>query len=313
MSEKDYLKDALSLINRSEYEAARAVLIEGLKENPDDEKLLNLYSWVLFKLEQYEEMIEVYKKMVKINSQISFTMFFNLGKAYFNLGDYRSAIDAFIKTIELVPNHKNALFYLSACYEKMGDLKSSKKVLSNIISKNLSEDEKSKLSFQEGLEEYYLIDLLTSDNIKETPQSYSKINLYGSWSIVKDRFVLVEGKLNRESFIEHILLTGEGKVIVKGYNFVLYLSETENIWINCRYLTGIEGSFDVPFNKSNIMKFTGPKKIILPRLDYFIEDVEDKDIINKDDIFTLIGIDKLSVEENNVIIGKGKGRGIFLK
>ncbi len=313
MSEKDYLKDALSLINKSEFEEARSVLMEGLKENPEDEKLLNLYSWVLFQLEKYEEMIEVYKKMVKLNSQISFTMFFNLGKAYFNLGEYRSAIDAFVKTIELVPNHKNALFYLSACYEKLGDLKSSKKVLSNIIDKNLSDDEKAKISFQEGLDEYSLMDILTSDISKDSQQPQSRINLFGSWSIVKESFIIIDGRLNRESFIEHVFLSGEGRAILRGSNFMLYLNETEEIWMNCKYLVGVEGAFEVPFNRSLIMKIKGPKKIILPRLSYYVEEIEDKDIISKDHVFMLMGIERLSVEENNLLTCKGRGRGIILK
>lgn len=313
MTEKDYLKDTLSYINRGDYKEAEVILKNGLQENPEDEKLLNLLSWVLFQLEKYQEMIDIYKKMVKLNSQISFTMFFNLGKAYFQLGDYRSAIDAFVKTIELVPNHKNALFFLSASYEKLGDLKTSKKVLSKIIDKNLLESEKTKISIQEGLEEYSLTELITSNIHKELKENYSKVLLYGSWSIVKDRYILIDGKFSRENFIEHVYVNGGGKVLLKGSNVLLYLNENDEIWLNGKYLVGIEGTFEGPFNKANIIKIRGPKKVIIPTIDYFIEDIEEKDVINKDDVFLLVDVDKVSVEENNALINKGKGRAVFLK
>ncbi|MCX7990448.1 MAG: tetratricopeptide repeat protein [Proteobacteria bacterium] len=313
MADKDYLKDALSCINRGDYEQAEKILKEGLEKLPDDEKLLNLLSWVLFQLEKYQEMIDVYKKMVKLNSQISFTMFFNLGKAYFQLGDYKSAIDAFVKTIEFVPDHKNALFYLSACYEKLGDIKSSKKVLSKIIDKNLTEEERTKISLQEGLEEFSLVDLLTSDALVVEKNSISKVIFYGSWSIVKDKYILLDGKLNKENFIEHVYLNGEGRVVLKGDNIILNLKENEEIWINGKYLVGIDGGFEGPFNKSNIIKIRGTKKVIIPHRDHFIEDIDEKDVINKEDLFLLLGIEKVILEENSIIVTKGKGRAIFLK
>lgn len=313
MAHKDYLKDALSYINKSDYKSAETLLKEGLKELPEDEKLLNLLSWVLFQLEKYQEMIDVYKRMVKLNSQISFTMFFNLGKAYFQLGDYKSAIDAFVKTIEFVPDHKNALFYLSACYEKLGDIKSSKKVLSKIIDKNLSEEEWAKISMQEGLDEVSIVEYITSDvKIAEKSNKISKVIFYGNWSIVKDKYIFIDGKLTKENFIEHVYLNGEGRAILKGNNVVLNLKEGDEIWINGKHLVGIDGSFEGPFNKSNIVKIRGPKKVIIPYDEYFIEDIDEQDIINKEELFLILGIEKLVVEENNIIIIKGKGRAIFL-
>lgn len=311
MTQKDYLKDALSCINRSDYKKAEVLLKEGLKENPDDEKLLNLLSWVLFQLEKYQEMIDIYKKMVKLNSSISFTLFFNLGKAYFHLGDYRAAIDAFIKTIEMVPDHKNALFYLSACYEKLGDVKSSKKILSNIIGKNLSESELTNITMQEGLEEITLLDLITSkiSDIKIT--SPSKMSLYGNWSIAKDLYLVIDGKLKKENFIEHIFLNGEGRLILKGRNIVLNLNEDDGVWINGKYLVGINGSFEGPFNKKSVLKIKGPKKIIIPYDNYLIEEIEEQDIISKEDFFLISGVEKLAIEDNHVVNLKGKGRAVF--
>ncbi len=315
MAEKDYLKDALSLINKCDYKSAEQLLKEGLDLYPDDEKLLNLLSWILFHLEKYQEMIDVYKKLVKLNSQISFTMFFNLGKAYFQLGDYKSAIDAFIKTIELVPSHKNALFYLSACYEKLGDLKSSKKVLSKIIDKNLSDEERGNISLQEGLEEVTIIDLLTSKVESKEIKKYniSKIKFYGNWSIVKDKYILLEGSLNKENFIEHVFISGEGGAILKTDSVTLNIKENEEIWINGKYLVGIEGGFEGPFNKSNFIRIKGPRKVIFTYLEHFLADINEGDVINKDHILLLLGIDKVSLEENNIIILKGKGRALLLK
>jgi len=56
----------------------------------------------------------------------------------------------------------------------------------------------------------------------------------------------------------------------------------------------------------------GAKKVIIPYDEYFIEDIDEQDIINKEELFLILGIEKLIVEENNIIIIKGKGRAIFL-
>lgn len=215
---KDYLKEGLFFVNKSQLDEAEKVLREGMELFPNDEKILNLLGWVLYQRGKYQDMVELYKRLVKLNPQQSFTLFYNLGRAYFQLKDYQSAINAFHKTLEIVPEHKNALFYLSTSYEKLGDIKSSKKYLSKLIKKGNLDEQLKDVSMQEGITEYNvdeLLDYLKSPyNIER--QGFTKASLFGLWSINKDFLLLWPKSICKESYIEHVVFKGEGRVVFKG-------------------------------------------------------------------------------------------------
>lgn len=308
--EKDYLKESLALINKTNFEEAESLLKEGIGNTPDNEKLLNLLGWVLYQREKYEEMIETYKKLVKLNPLQSFSLFYNLGRAYFMIKDYRSAIEAFNKTLELAPNHRNALFYLSASYEKLGDLKNSKKFLSKLVEQGKLDEDVKGISIQEGLLEYPVNDFI--DLLKTKSEfgiaNYKKASLFGIWSINTDYLVLWSGGFEIENFIEHKVFKGDGKVIFNGEPVVVVLSENDEIMISGNYLLGIDNLFECAFNKSNIIKIKGPRKIIIQKKQTFVEEVKEKDIFKKDKILALIGNLKVkSLNEDFLTVQKGKG------
>ncbi len=314
MTEKDYLREGLALINKGDLEGAEAILKEGLSKEPDDEKLLNLMGWVLYQREKYEEMIEVYKNLVKKNPQQSFSLFYNLGRAYFNLKEYRSAIDAFNKTLELAPNHKSAMFYLSASYEKIGDLKSSKKVLAKLVEHGKLNEEVKDVSIQEGLSEYNVDYFLETfrQNFDVKTELYKKSSLFGVWSINTDFISVWSEKFEIENFIEHVVLKGEGRIIFKEEPFILILSEKDEILVNAEHLVGIDNIFECAFNRASLIKIKGPRKVILQKRRFFIEDIEEKDVIRKEGLVGLIGQLKVKEVENGLLtIKKGTGKVIL--
>ncbi|GAB4437371.1 MAG: hypothetical protein OHK0040_08720 [bacterium] len=313
--EKDYLKECLALINKPDLEEAEKLLKEGVNNSPDNEKLLNLLGWVLYQREKYEEMIEIYKKLVKLNPMQSFSLFYNLGRAYFMTKEYRSAIDAFHKTLELAPTHKNALFYLSAAYEKLGDLKNSKKFLSKLVEQGKIDEDIKGISIQEGLQEFLLGEFveLQKAKIDTVGINYKRASFFGTWSINSDYLVLWSGSFETENFIEHVVFKGEGRIVFNGEPIVLVLSENDEIMITGSYLLGIDNLFECAFNKSNIIKIKGPRKVIIQRKPFFVEEVKEKDLFRKDKVFALIGNFKVkSVNENLLSVQKGKGKVLFI-
>lgn len=312
--EKDYLKEGLALINRANLEEAEKVLSEGAAVMPENEKILNLLGWVFYQREKYQEMIDIYKKLVKLNPQQSFSLFYNLGRAYFMLKDYRSAVEAFTKTVELAPTHKNALFYLSAAYEKLGDIKSSKKFLTKLINQGKLDEDIKDISIQEGLSEYSLPDFLNliKTNSKSDKVLFNKASLFGVWSINTD-FLCQWPAVDIENFIEHIVLKGEGIVVFKGNPCILLLSADEEIMIAGSNLVGIDNFFECGFNKSNIIKIKGPRKVILQLKPCFLSEVKEQDVIKKDNLMALIGNLKIKASNENLLtIQKGKGFAILI-
>jgi hypothetical protein len=308
---KDFLKDSMALINKADYTGAEDFINEGLRDSPNDEKLLNLLGWVLFKREKYEGMIKVYKKLVKVNAQLSFTMFYNLGKAYFQLKDYQSAIDAFSKTIEQVPGHKNALFYLSAAYENIGDLKTAKKILSRLTEKGNVGEEIKGVSIQTGLNEYTIDELVeaSGENDRDFPiPQYLRVNLFGIWSIVKDFLIIWDGNFETEHFIEHSVFSGEGRIVCQGELVVFLLGKNDEIWVNGKFFVGMDSVFTGGFNKDSLFKIKGPRKVILRRIPALIENVSEKDCIKKDDLIAVVGNAKLKANDDVVVIQKGSGK-----
>lgn len=274
MEKKDYLKEGLSLINKSDFESAEVLLKEGLSHDSDNEKLLNLLGWVLYQTGRYEEMIEIYKKLVKSNPQQSFSLFYNLGRAYFKLKDYCSAAEAFRKTIEITPNHKNAIFYLSASYEKLGDLKSSKKYLAELVSQGKLDDKIKDVSIQSGLIERSIEDLNDFYNsINMSQSNYKRASFFGTWSIATDHVIIWSGSFETENFIEHAVFKGDGRIVFAGEPMIIDLAEHDIILVNGSYLIGIDNLFEGAFNKTNFIKIKGPRKVIIQQKAAYIEDM----------------------------------------
>lgn len=315
MEKEDYLKESLSLINKSDFESAEVLLKEGLSCDRDNEKLLNLLGWVLYQTGRYEEMIEIYKKLVKSNPQQSFSLFYNLGRAYFQLKDYRSAAEAFRKTIEITPNHKNAIFYLSASYEKLGDLKSSKKYLAKLVSQGQLDDKIKDVSIQSGLIERSVGDFndYFSNNIDISQSPYKKASFFGTWSIATDHVVVWSGSFETENYIEHTVFKGDGRILFAGEPMIINLAEHDIIFVNGSYLIGIDNLFEGVFNKSNFLKIKGPRKVIIQQKAAYIEDISEQDFIRRDKVIAIIGDVKIkSFSENLFLVQKGSGKVILV-
>lgn len=312
--ERDYLKEGLSLINKANYEEAEKILIKATNTFPENEKLLNLLGWVFYQREKYKELIDVYKKLVKLNPQQSFSMFYNLGRAYYMINDYRSAIEAFTKTLELAPNHKNALFYISASYEKLGDIKTSKKFLTKLINQGKLDEEIKDISIQEGLKEYTLQDFVEFIKTNKVPENvfFSKASLFGTWSINNEFLCKWSGRSEFENFIEHIVFKDEGSVVLKGNSILVLLSADDVIMVAGSRLIGVDNYFECGFNKSNIIKIKGPRKVIIQLTPCFVEDIKEADVIKKENVMALIG--NLKIKANNekfLSIQKGTGIAIL--
>ena len=84
--------------------------------NGDTKKILGLN---YIALKNWGKVKEIYEE-IKRSGEGSFSVYYNIGLAAENLGNYQSAIAAFQKAIEVEPNNPNAHFEAGKCYNKFG-------------------------------------------------------------------------------------------------------------------------------------------------------------------------------------------------
>ncbi|MFC1561026.1 tetratricopeptide repeat protein [Candidatus Latescibacterota bacterium] len=117
---------ALMYLDYIEQEQAIAEFMKAIDEGePHPGYLYSKIGYVYNKLQMYDMAVESYKKGIKLysNQQDTYHFYYNIGVAYYNSGDYKSAIQANKTSIKLDPDNKhNALFQIGSCYTKLGNI-----------------------------------------------------------------------------------------------------------------------------------------------------------------------------------------------
>lgn len=116
---KSMLNDALDLINKEEFESAKDILKELIKENNlEKEQLKEAYKnlgLVETNLDNPQSAIEAFEEVLKIEPDDALSLFY-LANCYSRTGDKEKAISLFKKVLELRPNYLDAYKSLGMLY-----------------------------------------------------------------------------------------------------------------------------------------------------------------------------------------------------
>src|SRR6187455_2725816 len=75
---------------------------------------------IAYQKQEYEQSIKLYEDLVK-NGDISFTVYYNLGNAYFKSGNFSKAILNYERALKISPDDEDANFNLKIASLKVVD------------------------------------------------------------------------------------------------------------------------------------------------------------------------------------------------
>jgi pentatricopeptide repeat protein len=118
----------------NQFDEAISIYKELIQNNYILENTYNYYGVALFNKKNYANAIIVFKEGIKENSS-SVELWMNYGNTLAASGNLKIAITAFEKVLELNPNEKNALKFLTMVYQKLGNTEKANYYYSEFIKK----------------------------------------------------------------------------------------------------------------------------------------------------------------------------------
>ena len=115
---KDKINKILELIKLNKFNDAKIIGDSIKKDLEQNHEFLNIYGYILFRLENYEDAIKLYKKILKIKSDYVFPLN-NLANIYSKLNMFEDAIKYFNQALKLKSDYFEALYGLSEVYYKI--------------------------------------------------------------------------------------------------------------------------------------------------------------------------------------------------
>ncbi len=128
---KENIKKAIELKNDEKFEESLEILEEIFKKDPNSEEVKKNLIDVLLTHGGYlnDEMVLEYDKAIMCFNRIieiepnNFKAFYNLGIAYFNIGEIEKAMNAYRESLKIKPDYKYCLYNIGLVYElTMGEL-----------------------------------------------------------------------------------------------------------------------------------------------------------------------------------------------
>lgn len=104
---------------------AKAEIDRCLAARPDDSSVLNLRALLLFKLEEYDDAIVIFERLVE-QFPDEHVLLTSLGLAYLKKEEYEGAAARFERAIKLDHNYTRAHNYLGFCYQNLGRYQDAK-------------------------------------------------------------------------------------------------------------------------------------------------------------------------------------------
>lgn len=101
-----YIKLSVFYIQRQKWADAKEVLLEALKVDPENDKVLNNMGVVWFKLKRYNNSITAFEKSLHKNENVAHR-YVNLGLSMAAIGENSKAADYFSRAISLDPEQKS--------------------------------------------------------------------------------------------------------------------------------------------------------------------------------------------------------------
>ncbi len=117
----DYMQQGRRMMEQGRYEEALTFLERARRIQPDDVRLLNLLGTVYFKLNRLDEAEQIYEVLVRKNPNVAI-LHSNLGMIRLKKRDWDGAEVAFLRVLQLDPEHKKAYGYLGLIAEQRGEL-----------------------------------------------------------------------------------------------------------------------------------------------------------------------------------------------
>ena len=115
------LRKGGKLYNAKKYGSALNVYQNILKENANDQRALFNAANAYYRLNEYTQAEELYKKSAEISGNYSQSSLYNLGNAYYHAGDKTHAIEAYQKAILQNPSDKEAIHNLQLIIQEQQD------------------------------------------------------------------------------------------------------------------------------------------------------------------------------------------------
>lgn len=123
----DPIEQAKVLKKQENFEEALEILDELFKKNPNSEEIKKVLIETLFDYggylndyytQKYERAIQTFKRIIDLSSN-NYRAHYNLGIAYYNLGEMENAKSSFEKALKIKPDYKYCFYNLGLIYEAL--------------------------------------------------------------------------------------------------------------------------------------------------------------------------------------------------
>ena len=121
---KDKINKILKLAKLNKFSEAKIIADDIKKNLEQNHEFLNIYGYILFRLESYEEAIKLYKKILENKPDYIFPIN-NLANVYSKLNKHEEALSYFNQALKLKPDYFEASYGISEVYFKMRNYENS--------------------------------------------------------------------------------------------------------------------------------------------------------------------------------------------
>ena len=129
---KDKINKILELIKLNKFNDAKIIGDAIKKDLEQNHEFLNIYGYILFRLENYEDAIKLYKQILKIKPDYVFPLN-NLANIYSKLDKFEDAIRYFNRALKLKPDYFEASYGISDVYYKIQNYENALSYLNKSI------------------------------------------------------------------------------------------------------------------------------------------------------------------------------------
>lgn len=126
------IKDIFNLIKKGQFLKAEQLCEEISGQENTNHEFVNIYGYILFKLEKIDQAIEKWKDVINLNPKY-FLAISNLGNAYSKKRDFVKSIEYFEEAIKLNPNYFEAQYGIGNVYSKLSNYNKALFYLNNAI------------------------------------------------------------------------------------------------------------------------------------------------------------------------------------
>lgn len=128
---EEIINKAKKLKNEEKFEEAIKLLENQFQQDPQSEVIKTNLIEVLFSyggylndefVVEYEVAVDIFKKILEIEPK-NYKALYNLGIAYFNLGQIENALKAYNNAITIKPDYKHCYYNIGLIYETKENLK----------------------------------------------------------------------------------------------------------------------------------------------------------------------------------------------